>query len=1024
MTARRALAILLLAAACTGSKAAKSEWTIGDISRAALESLSGGADEDEEAEPDSAFDGEGEDDEAPLFGGMAEEGGPPEPAEEMDLDGVTSGLDDGANSNFKTDPRFKANAKTKGAPKTWRRSKLVPNTSKLAIGTKEELPLEATHFTVRVDGFRARVVLDLFYRNDRDKQLEGTLKLRLPESASPDYTAFGVTAKAAFPESPKTSLAGIRGRMEKSVKEARMVPRQKAARAYGETVRKKIDPMLVEWAGAGVYNVKVFPLEPGKLHQITVAYDMDLVPVGDDLEYRLDIPEKAGKAKVALEVNTAAGHTVNGELAPTGRTHYGFDGAAERTVVVRVNRPGEIVLTGNDAAVGDLYAFRFTPEIPDEAGNANSDAIFLLDTSLSNDPDQFNVWLGLMRMILDTNRGSLRRFRVAFFNLETHWWRDGAAVANTEANVADLMRYAKTLALEGATDIGQALAAAAKIERRNDLFLMSDGAATWGERNPVALHGRIADEHTLFAYTLGLPGADARALHHLARESGGAVFSVTGEADWGKAAVAHTKRPWEILGVDAPGSDHLLRGRPVAVYPGQTLVLAGRGRLANSDSVKLRLRQGGRTIDVGTAVDQQIDSPLAAGVYGQIAVAQLEEFAHLTERESRGYALHFRVVGKSCSLLMLESEDDYKAYGIKPADEAEFVKAHPASATVRAVKQRRATELESPRARLAAWLERLEGSGAADFEDTKFVRQALDATVAGDFELSPGAFLCASRLRLDIPGSIQEQVAARKLDYVAIVAEAERRKTKYGAADGLKALSSLVEQSPGDPVVARDVGFTALGWGLGGEAYYLFRRVAEMRPHEPHNYVAMAQCLDALGRPRLAKVWYEVALAADWDDRFGEFRNIATVHYLSFLRRHKDDRLETLVPAFEPKAADLVVTVFWNTDRDDIDLHVSDPTGEVCSYNHNKTKMGGRLTQDVTSGFGPEMFILPHALPGEYLAWMDYFADDDTKTSTRSRVFATIFENWGRENERVHRRTVVLDAKKEQQPIAKMTRNQ
>ena len=59
----------------------------------------------------------------------------------------------------------------------------------------------------------------------------------------------------------------------------------------------------------------------------------------------------------------------------------------------------------------------------------------------------------------------------------------------------------------------------------------------------------------------------------------------------------------------------------------------------------------------------------------------------------------------------------------------------------------------------------------------------------------------------------------------------------------LKALSSLVEYRPGDLVLARDVGFSALDWGLGEQAYHLLRRVAESRPYEPQTYLALAHCL-------------------------------------------------------------------------------------------------------------------------------------------------------------------------------------
>jgi hypothetical protein len=58
----------------------------------------------------------------------------------------------------------------------------------------------------------------------------------------------------------------------------------------------------------------------------------------------------------------------------------------------------------------------------------------------------------------------------------------------------------------------------------------------------------------------------------------------------------------------------------------------------------------------------------------------------------------------------------------------------------------------------------------------------------------------------------------------------------------------------------------------------------------------------------------------------------------------------------------------WRTDRTDVDLHVTDPSGEEALYFHPDTKIGGHLTADVTTGFGPEMFVLEKAIPGAYEA--------------------------------------------------------
>ena len=197
--------------------------------------------------------------------------------------------------------------KKKEEDATWKRSQIVPNATRLMVGEHEELPLRTMQTKVTIDGFRARVVIDYVYANDRDRQLEGTFQLRLPEEASPYFFAFGESAfEAKDTKQPlffavsevKKMSDGPREIMEgrqatwKSPREARMVPREKAAFAYAATVRQRVDPALMEWAGAGVFSARVFPLAAKKEHRIVVGYDLDLVRIGDDLEYRFDLPEK------------------------------------------------------------------------------------------------------------------------------------------------------------------------------------------------------------------------------------------------------------------------------------------------------------------------------------------------------------------------------------------------------------------------------------------------------------------------------------------------------------------------------------------------------------------------------------------------------------------------------------------------------------------------------------------------------------------------------------------------------------
>ena len=269
---------------------------------------------------------------------------------------------------------------------TWKASSLVANSSRLMIGDEEELPLRGMQADVRIDGFRARVLLDCYYFNDRPRQLEGTFQLRLPSGASPFFFAFGQTVyRAALSKpgqpvffeparvrqeeiQPDDILAFRRDTWEQP-KAARMVQKEKAAYAYRETVRRRVDPALMEWSGAGVFNCRIFPLAPQRLHRVVIGYDLDLVRAGDDLELRMDMPDAQAPCVVDLSVAAEAARRVT--LAATAekssdgnRVFYRLaDPKAQRIAVESTSRR-RWMLSGVDPKTGPYFAARFRPELP------------------------------------------------------------------------------------------------------------------------------------------------------------------------------------------------------------------------------------------------------------------------------------------------------------------------------------------------------------------------------------------------------------------------------------------------------------------------------------------------------------------------------------------------------------------------------------------------------------------------------------------------------------------------------------
>jgi hypothetical protein len=1003
---------------------------------------------------------------------------------------------------------------------TWKPSGLVPNTSRLMVGDNEELPLRGMQVDVRVDGFRARVVLDLYYFNDQPRQLEGNFQLRLPEEAAPYFFAFGRTVYQAPQIGPQDSMffkreqvsAGdttpekilaLRGNSWEQPKVARMVAKEKAAYAYRETVRRRVDPALLEWAGAGVFQCRVFPLAPQSLHRVVVGYDVDLVRAGADLELRLDLPERTPACVVDVNIAATSAKQVSLDAPATAsadgqRLSYRLVNPRERPLLVRLRKPATTMLVGDDAT-GSYFAVQLAvPEaegqsqegdspsfggrnlgqspphvsaakseaggagkrspsppapLPEGEGRANTPlplgearekAIFLVDASLSAGP-QFSLWTKLLRAALDNNRDQIQQFAVLFFNVETFWWQE-KFVDNTPENVETLMKYADGLALEGATDVGRALGEAAAPSwlktadgQQPELFLLSDGAATWGEDRGAMMAAALktARAGPLFAYQTGISGSDPRLLAQLAQATGGAVFAVVGEAEIQRASTAQRQRPWQLTNVEmAGGHDLLLAGRPQCVFPGQQLLLVGRcERGLSSGEVTLTLQQGETTHTVRTKIDRELNSELAARTYGQVAVGQLEDVAasaETVEPIATGYARHFRVTGRTCSLLMLDTEADYVRFHIKPEEDALVVSDQPAAATVAKAAADRATIQSDPKANFLAWFHGLEQSSGVHFDLPASLPVALAGLPPEAFAVTVPPLRCKLHARQELPKDVQEQLAAGGPDYESLTAESQRRLTRYGADDALRALSSLVEEHPGDAAVARDVAFSALEWERPGEAYHLLRRAATGRTFEPIACHALAHCLEQMGQTDLAIIYYELACAGQWDPRFGDMHNIAQLDYFRFLRHlaagktsgllshYAEARLATLSAAQLRDTADLVALIFWNTDGTDVDLHVTEPGGEECFYLHRETASGGQISRDVTTGYGPEIYILPRAPRGTYQVRANYFATDVNRTSTRTKVFALIYQGWGTKTEKLTCKALTLSGRSEMHDLAKI----
>ncbi|MBS0254148.1 MAG: hypothetical protein JSS36_02785 [Proteobacteria bacterium] len=97
---------------------------------------------------------------------------------------------------------------------------------------------------------------------------------------------------------------------------------------------------------------------------------------------------------------------------------------------------------------------------------------------------------------------------------------------------------------------------------------------------------------------------------------------------------------------------------------------------------------------------------------------------------------------------------------------------------------------------------------------------------------------------------------------------------------------------------------------------------------------------------------------------------------------------------------DLRVVIDWTTDGSDMDLWVDQPDHERAIYSNPRTAIGGRLSHDMTRGYGPEEYLLRHAPPGSYAVQANVYAPDRLDPNGATILTAHLLHDFGRPNQR------------------------
>ncbi len=417
-------------------------------------------------------------------------------------------------------------------------------------GVEYPLPIMKLGLDIVVEDQVARVAIDQTFRNEADQELEGVYRFAIP---------------------PDAALQRLAMYVDGTLMESAVVERMSARRIYEDLVYRRVDPALLEWAGAGRLALRVYPLPAHQDKRLALAYTQSLPKLYDDWTLTVPLPDverPVGELDIAMRVKGCAQCELSSTSYHIAVTRDGDDaivryhGTAEKigdALVVRVRDPRNAVTFSTASEGDDRFALVRTPLDFDRLGSARAAYrprtwVILDDVSASRDKlalgAQTDVVDALMRELDEDDRVAVVAFDAA------------ARVKLGLQKVRDVDRAALRRALGteggiGATDVAGALDSALPLlagvaPEDATIIYLGDGVITTGATQLDALRAKLAGKAQFVGVGLG-DGVDTRMLAGLAAATGGyaTTIDLADDLDWRALDLVAALRTSRITGLAA-----------------------------------------------------------------------------------------------------------------------------------------------------------------------------------------------------------------------------------------------------------------------------------------------------------------------------------------------------------------------------------------------------------------------------------------------------------------------------------------
>lgn len=895
-----------------------------------------------------------------------------------------------------------------------------------------KIALRRIDLSVIVRGALAETEVTAVFANPGTEALEGDFRFALPEGAVVTGYALDVAG---------TMIDGV------------LVDRPRAKAIYEERVRGAVDPGLATVGNDGVFHTRVYPVPPRGERRIRLRFVAPLTSAAQSDEtwlLPLDIAPRDGwsiSVSVAGDGPAPSISWPGRSVGPMARDSAGWreraEGRAPLSGTLAIGRGALPSALMSRNALGERYV-QLSGALPTgQPGRSDSVRIYW-DRSRSRARGRHDDELALLRRTLVAR--APKRIELVLFN-------SSGAERRTVSTIDAAINALKAVRYRGASSMAALSRESAPVDR---CLLFSNGRPSidraasldaachldvvttapdadlaWLRRLAVR-HGGEAHrlgtdaslvEKALAADTPGVTGvvdAAGRPLEWLALPSRAGRWMVLARASEGGAVTVRIGA--ETLHVDLPA------GTAPASFDGEGQMLAS-GALADlgapdrrADYVALSRRYGIASPSLSFLVlespDDYVDADIAPPAsYPATLRNDYDEQRREADEEKaqvRSERLERVIESWTEQVAWWERRFDPRAKpSRRPGQRGEGVLAEPMPVPVPAPTS--VPTVAYPTPPMPAMANERSGQdqvSADDNQEIVIVPGRNNAVhIAIDAWQPDRPYL---KLLDAAPDAFDTRLAAIEAEHGGVPAfyfDAAAWLAKRGrTADAVEMVLAALDLPSADERTQAIVASRLERYGAIDRAIELRERVAmlESERPQPRRLLALALARRAKLRPETAKadltravaLLGEVALTP-WNDDWEGIDLIALIEANALIPKLRALGGDT---SLDPRLikhldVDLRVVADWDTNATDLDLWVDEPNGERAIYSNPRTAIGGRLSNDMTSGYGPEEYLLRRAAAGEYGVKVDTYASDRIDPNGASVVTVRLIRNFGRPDE-------------------------